>query len=86
MTYETGRATHAESAGVSNRDDFAAFMRAVLWDYRAGGEAEWENGTLGRFLDALAAFASARVAEHDGQETPTWRLFAEMIVAATGYE
>ncbi|SCG62170.1 DUF7660 family protein [Micromonospora inositola] len=84
--YETGGATHAESAGVSSRDEFAAFMEAVLRDYRQGGDAEWENGTLDRFLDALAAFAGARVNGHDDQETPTWRLFAEMIVAATGYE
>jgi len=41
-----------------------------------------------RFLDAFAAFADARlvgVPEHQ-QEHASWKLFAEMVQAATGYE
>jgi hypothetical protein len=34
----------------------------------------------------LTAFSWARVDAQGDQETPTWGLFAEMIVAATGYE
>jgi len=34
----------------------------------------------------LAAFADARVVGEAGQESPSWRLFGEMLVAATGYE
>jgi uncharacterized protein YggL (DUF469 family) len=86
VTDETGRAAHVESADVSNRDDFADLVLAVLEDFRRGGEAEWENGTLDRFLDGLAAFADARVVDGGDQERATWRLFAQMIVAATGYE
>lgn len=63
-----------------------ADLQAVRQDYATGGESEWENGTLDRFLDGLAAFAEARVADRGDQEAPTWELFAEMIVAATGYE
>jgi hypothetical protein len=39
-------------------------------------------------LDALSAFAIARVATvaDCDQEAPSWRLFAEMLHAATGYE
>ncbi|GAA4693245.1 DUF7660 family protein [Nocardioides conyzicola] len=86
MTHETGRAADAESADVVSRDDFADLVQAALEDFRTGGEAEWENGTLDRFLDGLAAFADARIVGGGDQERPTWRLFGEMIVAATGYE
>jgi len=84
--YETGRATSVDPSGVSSRDDFADFLQAVLQDYESGGKAEWENATVERLLDGLTAFSWARVDGQGDQETPTWRLFAEMIVAATGYE
>jgi hypothetical protein len=88
VTYETGRNTSADPSGVATRDDFANFLDAVLADFRSAGESEWENATLERFLDGFAAFAAAREVDRDrgDQEAPTWGLFAEMIVAATGYE
>jgi hypothetical protein len=61
-------------------------MRAVIADYRDSGEQEWENGTLDRFLDSLAAYANASVLDGGDQESPTWQLFAELVVAATGFE
>lgn len=73
---------------VSTRDDFVGFLLAVLADFRSAGGSEWENGTLERFLDGLSAFAAARVNDQTDlwQEQASWRLFAEMIQAATGYE
>jgi len=78
----------ADSSGVLTRDDFAGFLQRVLADFRSGGSSEWENDTLERFLDGLAAFACAREVDRnaDEQETATWRLFAEIVAAATGYE
>jgi hypothetical protein len=88
MAYETGRSTDVDPSSVVTRDDFAAFLAAVLADFRLAGESEWENGTLGRFLDAFAAFADARIVDEPirGQEEASWRLFAEIVQAATGYE
>jgi hypothetical protein len=87
MSFETGRCTTADPSRVSGRDGFADFLEVVLRDFRhGGGESEWENGTLDRFLGALAAFAQARVVDQKDQDTPSWRLFAETVVAATGYE
>lgn len=86
VTFETGRSTAADPSDVVSRDDFAEFVAAILAEWRTSGATEWENPTLDRFLDALAAFALGRVAEQAGQETATWRLFAEMLAAATGYE
>ena len=86
MTFETGRPTSADASTVRSRNDFADFLEAVLADYRQTGAAEWENGTLDRFLDGLAAFAAARVVDRGDQEAASWRLFAEIIVAATAFE
>jgi len=88
VNYETGRATHVDSSNIETRDDFARFLSAVLADFRSTGEAEWENGTLDRFLDGLSAFANARVVEavELDQEPASWRLFAEIVSAATAYE
>lgn len=88
MSYETGRATNVDPSNVETRDDLARFLLAVLADLRSTGAAEWENGTLERFLDGLSAFTDARVGESSDidQERASWRLFAEIVRAATGYE
>ena len=87
MDYETGRSTTADPTSVTDRDSFGDFIEVVLGDLRLGGGAsEWENSDLDAFLEALAAFAEARVIGRTDQDEPSWRLFAEMIVAATGYE
>jgi hypothetical protein len=88
VTYETGRATDVDQSRVETREDFADFLSAVLADFRATGASEWENGTLDRFLDAFSAFADGRVVDvpEQEQEQASWRLFAEIVRAATGYE
>ncbi|HEY7222823.1 MAG TPA: hypothetical protein VH561_04305 [Micromonosporaceae bacterium] len=88
MAFETGRATDADPSTVNTRQDFAEFLGAVLADFRSSGPAEWENGTLERFLDGFGAFAEARVVDQPvpEQELASWRLFAEIVRAATGYE
>lgn len=79
--------TDVSPSNVETRDDFARFLSAVLADFRSTGAAEWENGTLDRFLDGLSAFTDARVgASEPDQEQASWRLFAEIVRAATGYE
>ena len=87
-SWATGRATHVDPEPATSRDDFGEFVLGVLADFNESGHSEWENNTLERFLDGLSAFALARVhGRADGeQEQPSWALFAELIVAATGYE
>ncbi len=88
MTYQTGRASDVDPCDVETRDDFARFLSAVLADFRSTGKVEWENGTLDRFLDGMSAFADAHVVEapEPDQERASWRLFAEIVRAATRYE
>jgi hypothetical protein len=86
--YDTGRFTSADPSTVRTRDDLAEFVGRMLRDYQAADSPEWENGTLERFLDALEAFADARQTDRpdEEQERPSWRLFAEILATATGYE
>ncbi len=86
MAYETGRATTVDPSAVPSRVNFADFLQSVTQDYEDTGQAEWENGTLPRLLDALTAVSWSREVGQVDQESATWRLFAELVVAATGYE
>ena len=88
VNYETGRAANVDPSDVETRDDLARFLSSVLADFRSTGEVEWENSTLEQFLDGLAAVAGARVVESAAidQEEASWRLFAEIVRAATGFE
>ena len=83
--YETGRATDVGPSRVETRADFTQFLTAVLADLRATGADEWENANLERFLDAFADARAADVPEQQ-QEDASWRLFAEIVQAAAGYE
>jgi hypothetical protein len=80
--YDTGR-----FAGVSGLDqvathaDVVTVVEQMLTDLRAHPEA-WENHTLERFLDALAASLGAK----KPPAQPTWKLLAETLVMASGYE
>jgi hypothetical protein len=88
VTFDTGRSTTADPSSVRSRDDFASFVEAVLADFGSGGADTWENGTLARFLDGLAAATYARFVDPGpaSQDLATWQLFAQLVVAATGYE
>jgi hypothetical protein len=84
--YRTGRfARTSAPADVQSRGDLAAVVAAMSRDLAGTGQAEWENATLSRFLEALSAILG------DGQEDkkyaePSWTTFASALVAATGYE
>lgn len=72
------------------RSDVVDVVQQMLADLRAHPTA-WENPSLERFLDALAGCLEA-VPGGDvvhGERAPaqlTWRLLAEILVKASGYE
>ncbi len=62
-------------------------MRADLADH----PHEWENHTLERYLDALAAMIDSvdSLLANRGEnlpKQPSWALIAELLVGASGYE
>jgi hypothetical protein len=42
----------------------------------------WANARLGPFLEAMGA----RARDTGVEETPTWRAFAQLLLAGKGYE
>ncbi|MFF4353818.1 hypothetical protein [Streptomyces sp. NPDC001530] len=71
-------------------DDLVAFLRDLHLDFQQRGH-EWENPTLDRFLEALAAWvgSSENWYRNFGKELPPegdWTYFARALAAATVYE
>jgi len=72
---------------IENKQEFEFFLKAFSNDFKSRKE-EWENPNLERFLDAMERFL------HDSNEqsinninfTPSWSLFAKIMIAASTYE
>ncbi|MEU4426179.1 hypothetical protein AB0F81_36630 [Actinoplanes sp. NPDC024001] len=90
---DTGRfadVAEPDLARVQSHTDVARIVELMLADLRAHPQA-WENPTLERFLDALAAGLDDLGALHTNRgeampSEPSWKLLAECLVMATGYE
>lgn len=91
--YDTGRfadVSDQDLTAVHSHTDAARIVEQMLADLRAHPDA-WENSTLERFLDALAASLDALESLHTNRgeampSQPTWKLLADVLVMATGYE
>lgn len=75
---------------IQTRYDLARFVRALREDLLENGDA-WENLTLERFLEALAAWISDMEGYFKNQEIPEpeqpdWHLVGQMLYAASIYE
>jgi hypothetical protein len=71
------------AAAVTSRADLARFVEALLAEFQADAGGSWENPTLERYLEALAAYAADAGA---ADLPPTWRTLAELLAAARDYE
>ena len=85
--YDTGRFAEVDGLDqVSSHVDAARVVSEMLSDLRTHPN-DWENPTLERFLDALAASLEALSGNFEQVSAqPSWKLFAEMLVKASGYE
>jgi hypothetical protein len=75
---------------VRSREDLAAFVSALRQDLESD-EPDWENPTLERYLEALAAWItdSPGYFKNRGEPVPsepTWEHVARMLYAAGFYE
>ena len=75
---------------VSSRADFVRFVDYLNADYRERHE-EWENDNLESFLGGLSGFANdmggfyKNMGEAIDIEVITWRMAAQMLLAAKVY-
>ncbi|MEU8214462.1 hypothetical protein AB0C47_01660 [Micromonospora taraxaci] len=89
--YGTGRSAEVgELDRIASAVDVARVVEEMLSDLRQHPD-QWENSTLERFLDALSASLSAlpSLYANEGEglpEQPSWKLLAEVLVMASGYE
>jgi hypothetical protein len=80
----------ANGVEVSSKEDLADFIEAMREDLLKD-PTQWENATLDRFLEAMAAWVRAmdnfyRNTGKQPIETPTWSVFADILLAAKMYE
>ena len=77
-------------ASIDSRDRFVKLLEDMRSDFCASPES-WENNTLARFLEALAAWTADMDGFYKNQgavppEQPSWKTMAQMLLAARTYE
>lgn len=65
---------------VMTQNDFSVFVNHLKIDYIENAN-EWENDSIDRFLDALQAYTCDKK-----QNEVSWKVFAEILLAAKVYE
>ncbi|TRX00132.1 DUF7660 family protein [Flavobacterium gawalongense] len=66
--------------GINNQADFVIFLKSLKKDLKENKE-DWENDSLERFLEGLYGYSMDKE-----EESPTWRVFAELLLGAKVYE
>ncbi len=72
---------------IKTKEDFIFFLQQLQDDLLNNRES-WENPGLERYLEAMEAFLSGSTEESMNRIdfTPSWSLFARIMVAASVYE
>jgi hypothetical protein len=81
---------HEQIEQVKSKEQLADFVLALKLDLETH-PLEWENPTLGRFLDAMGCWITSmdNYYKNTGQspvEIPTWRTFGDILLASKMYE
>ena len=75
---------------IQSREDFVEFVRGLSKDFH-DNPADWENVTVERYLEALAAWTHDMDGyyKNSGETPPTdinWHFIAQLLLAAKIYE
>lgn len=72
---------------INSKEDFINFLKRLQGDYNENRD-EWENPNLDRYLEAMAAFlkSSTEKSLNKIDFTPSWSLFARIMLVASIYE
>jgi hypothetical protein len=86
-----GDALVGKGEAVVSKTDFAEFARLLLRNYRDHPD-EWGNRSLDQFLQGLVGFVESQEGYYRNVgaaldlERPSWRVFADILLAARVYE
>ncbi|CAN5509929.1 hypothetical protein BH10BAC2_BH10BAC2_37270 [soil metagenome] len=76
---------------VTDRQSFINFLELLRNDYLSN-QRDWENPTIDRFLEAMSAYTNDIQGFYDNTnqninaDTPSWKVFADIIKGAKIYE
>ncbi len=86
-----GDALVEKGQAIASKADFKEFVRLLLHNYRNHPD-EWENGTLDLYVQGLVGFVENMEGYYQNVgatvelERPSWRVFADILLAARVYE
>lgn len=75
---------------IKTKEDFEQFLLLLILDLK-NKNSEWENTDLDRYLSAMSDYTDTlNETDKDGNvlpdNQPSWKLFAELLMAARVYE
>jgi len=82
---------HDLAESIKTKEDFENFLKLLAKDFEENPK-DWENGTLKAFLEALHAYTEDVEGFYKNMgipfepETPTWSVFAQLLLGAKVYE
>ena len=78
------------TSNIKNREDFIIFLEKLLEDFR--NEKNWENNNLESFIEGMLSWVEdadgyyKNINQMEVLSNPSWRLFADILIASTMYE
>ena len=78
------------TSNIKNREDFIIFIEKLLEDFR--NEKNWENNNLESFIEGMLSWVEdadgyyKNINQMEVLSNPSWRLFADILIASTMYE
>ena len=78
------------TSNIKNREDFIIFLEKLLEDFRR--EKNWENNNLESFIEGMLSWVEdadgyyKNINQMEVLSNPSWRLFADILIASTMYE
>nr|WP_294934856.1 hypothetical protein [uncultured Flavobacterium sp.] len=76
---------------VTDKTSFSEFVRELLTDLKKEDQ-NWENKKIEDFIEGIASYSEdingyyQNMGSTTSAETPTWRIFAQILKGATMYE
>ena len=80
-----------DTKNLQSKQDFMKFLKSLIDHYRKNS-SEWENTTLEDFLSAMISWIEdaegyyTNIGELGVINEPSWRLFADILIASSMYE